>query len=189
MSTIVETIRQKKLDSLAAKHLHVKALESLNFGIQIVDYLAVCVPVLYFAIRYLAKGTPYDGIAETGWEILAAILLALTLLKIVFRWQDKAQIHSTLLGENIALVGLADELLTKPILSSDNLQFFNLLVQKSEKKTGILLGNHRARTNSLPTVKHSRKLNLEMRMSFVRFVGRLRGSSSPDHVKRAAIRR
>jgi mobilome CxxCx(11)CxxC protein len=136
-----DTIRQSKLNSLAAKHLHVKRQATLNRWNQLIDFLALGVPVMYFAIRYVAKGTGYEQRAEVSWELLAGALLVLTILKLVCRWQEKAQEHSKLLGENISIVGLADNLLANPAgVSQENLQFFSLLVQKSEREDRNALG-------------------------------------------------
>jgi hypothetical protein len=50
--SVIQTIKQKKLDSLAAKHLHVRARVSLNHLNHIVDWLAISVPILYFVPRF-----------------------------------------------------------------------------------------------------------------------------------------
>jgi len=137
----IHNIRQKKLDSLAAKHLHVKHATRLNTKITAVDALALAVPVFYFVFRYLAKGTPYQFIIETIWEILAALLLVATILKFALRWQEKTQTHNRLLGENISLAGQADNLLSAPDnISPETAQLFFLMTQKSETEDRNILG-------------------------------------------------
>jgi len=129
----IEAIKQKKLDSLAAKHLHVKERVVLNRLNRLVDCFAIAVPVLYFVPRFLAKGTRYANPVEIGWEILAAILLCLTAVKISFRWEERAQVHSKLLGENIFIAGQADELLLNIAkLTPESARGFLLLAGRSE---------------------------------------------------------
>src|SRR5262249_50594856 len=105
-------IRQEKLNALAAKHLHKKRLAWLNGLNKFVDALAVLVPILYFAARYLAKGTSASEIVEPIWEVLAVILLASVALKLIYGWQEKAEQHSELIAENISLARHADNLLS-----------------------------------------------------------------------------
>lgn len=134
-------IQQKKLDSLAAKHLHVKRRTWLNRGSTLVDFLGLSVPTVYFAFRYLAKGTQYEYKVESAWEVLAALLLAATILKLVYRWQERAQEHSKLMGENISLVGQADNLLRQKDTSSpESARLFLVLAQMSETEDRNALG-------------------------------------------------
>jgi mobilome CxxCx(11)CxxC protein len=134
-------IRQKKLDSLAAKHLHVKRAAQLNRWIKLVDSLAMAVPVVYFAVRYIAKDTEYQFAVEIAWEILAVLLLASMILKLVYRWQEETQIHSRLLGENISLVGQADNLLSEQNqISPETARLFFVMAEKSEAEDRNILG-------------------------------------------------
>jgi mobilome CxxCx(11)CxxC protein len=140
-SQITDTISQRKLDSLAAKHLHVKQLVKLSNRNRLVDFLAIAVPVVYFVFRFLAKGTRSGYYIELIWEILAALLLALTILKIVYKWQERAERHNKLLGENIALVGQADNLLSdRQTASPESARLFLVLAANSETADRELLG-------------------------------------------------
>ena len=145
-SSLVDAIRQKRHDSLSAKHLHIKLLGKLNRYQHLVDFLAIAVPVIYVPVRYLAKSTDYAFFVETAWEILAALLVVCTVLKIVYGWQDRSQICKQLLGENISLVGQADQLLnagTSP--SPEGSRLFLVLTEKSEKADRELLGEPSAK--------------------------------------------
>lgn len=99
---LLRDIRQQKFNCLAAKSLHSLFLVSFNRKNKAVDLLALAVPALYVPVRYIAKGTPAMIYVEAAWECLAALLLVLAFLKIVYGWQGKAETHSKLLGENIA---------------------------------------------------------------------------------------
>lgn len=99
------------------------------------------VPAIYFAFRYLAKNTSYEWSIELIWEILAGLLLAGTILKIAYRWQEQAQRHSKLLGQNIALVGQADNLLSEQSdISPESARLFSLLADQSEAEDRDILG-------------------------------------------------
>lgn len=130
----IQAIRQKKLDSLAAKHLHVKSLAKLNRLNRIVDLLAIAVPVLFFAPRYLAKGTSLAAPVEAGWEALAAILLGVVILKLALRWEERALTHSKLLAENIFLIGQANDLLLvgPEKIPAESIPLFLRLAERSE---------------------------------------------------------
>ncbi|HMG72015.1 MAG TPA: mobilome CxxCx(11)CxxC protein [Pyrinomonadaceae bacterium] len=128
-----DAITQKKLEALCAKHLHIKRLAWLRRWNRAVDFAAIGVPGFYFVFRYLAKGREAGPYVETSWEILAASLVLLVLAKIVFHWEERAKRHSQLLGENIALVRQADNLLaTRRTDLSEGVQLFFALVEKTD---------------------------------------------------------
>lgn len=108
-------LTQSRLDSLVAKHIYDRRVAALRRASSLVDYLAVAVPVLYFPIRYLAKGTSYHVILEAIWEILAAVLIALVLLKVLYGWTEKAESYSTARSENMQIANQIRSLLTGKI--------------------------------------------------------------------------
>jgi hypothetical protein len=63
---------------------------------------------------------------------LAVILLVLTLTKIILHWQERAEAHSTLLGENISLVRQADDLLLSTTEIPETVQIFLRVAERSE---------------------------------------------------------
>jgi len=82
--------------------------------------------------RFVAKGTWYAKWVEIGWEIIAAALLCFVSMKIVYRWEERAQTHSRLLGENISLVRQADDLLLHTGELPETVQLFLRLAEISE---------------------------------------------------------
>jgi mobilome CxxCx(11)CxxC protein len=136
-------IQQQKLNALASKQLHMRQLSRLNKSNKIVDSVALGAPVFYFAVRYLAKGTKYADLAEGIWELLAAALLTLMIVKLVLRWQERALEHSKLMGENISLVGLADNLISNPQNIPTTSSLFATLVQQSETNDRNSLGERK----------------------------------------------
>ena len=128
-----DAITQKKLEALCAKYLHMKKLAWLRKWNRAVDFAAIGVPGFYFVFRYLAKGREAGPYVEAAWEILAASLILFVLAKIVFHWEERAKRHSQLLGENIALVRQADNLLaTRRTDLSEGVQMFFALVEKTD---------------------------------------------------------
>lgn len=133
-------IEQERFNCLTAKYLHVEALRNLNKKILTVDALALIVPVLYFPVRYLGKGKCYAPYLEGTWEVLAATLLAMTIFKFVARWQERFNNHGKMLGENIALVKQADDLLIDDSATSESSKSFLVLAVRSEQADSELLG-------------------------------------------------
>lgn len=136
----VDKIRQKIIDSLVAKHLHVRSRNALNLQNQLIDALALTVPIIYLSVRFIAKGTPVQGVFDAIGEILAAVLIASTVWKLVYRLQDKIQEHSELLADNIAIVEMGENLLSNQENVLAQAQYFSGLVQKSETDDRRLLG-------------------------------------------------
>jgi len=104
-------LRSYRMDALTAKHLHHGRLSRRRKASLIVDFLAVGVPVLYFAFRFTAKGTRAQEVTEFIWEFLAAALSVLAILKLSFRWEDYIEKHSKLMAENNWLAVKARKLL------------------------------------------------------------------------------
>jgi mobilome CxxCx(11)CxxC protein len=142
-SSTRERIEQEQLNCLCAKHLHVRALEKLNRQIRSVDALALIVPVLYFPLRYLSKGTTYSFRIEAAWEILAACLIAAAILKFVMQWQERFKNHGRLLGENISLARQASSLLDDNTATPESAGFFLDLAGKAETADRELIGEPR----------------------------------------------
>jgi mobilome CxxCx(11)CxxC protein len=131
---IQNVIHQKRMDALSTKHLHEFRLASLSRKNLAVDLLAIGVPVLYFPIRYLAKGTIYGAYIEALWELLAGVLAFCVVLKMVYKWQERAVQHSKLRDENISLASQAERLLQKTKSNlADESNGFMLLADKLEK--------------------------------------------------------
>lgn len=136
-----EIINQKITDSLAAKHLHVKARAQLNFWNLLIDILSLAVPIIYLSVRYVVKGATLQAAFDSVGEILAGILIAASVLKFICQLQDKIQKHSELMADNIAIVSLGQTLLADPSNIASQWQYFSGLVQKSEVEDRKLLGD------------------------------------------------
>lgn len=136
-----EKISQQKINALCAKCLHERRLVKLKKLNRLVDILAFGVPTAYFPVRFLAKGTTYGPYIEGAWAVVAGILATISVVKMISRWQDSAERHSKLMGENISLVTQADYLLNSPdTLTPDKAQLFFLLSDNLEKLDRDALG-------------------------------------------------
>jgi mobilome CxxCx(11)CxxC protein len=140
-SEVVATIRQKKLDALGTKHVHQSRMAMASFVSKAVDALALCVPAAYAAFRILAKGTSAEHSVEMLWEILASLLFAFAIWKLVYQLQDKTEQHKKMMAENIRLAGLADSLLQNhQNASEERVAFFLEQVQRTEADDREILG-------------------------------------------------
>jgi mobilome CxxCx(11)CxxC protein len=133
MAEATTELAQEKMNCLASKHLHVKALSKLTKRNDRIDYLAIAVPIAFYVVRYFFKGTPLEGVAEFLWEILALILLLSVLSKMAFKWQEKAGLHSRLLGENIQLAAQADMLFKQERPPQEAMALFRSIAGRLEQ--------------------------------------------------------
>lgn len=137
---IIEQVQQKRYNCLAAKQLHKRRLHRLSVLNMFVDVLALSTPVVALSVRFVLKGGDWAAAADIAWEIMAACLFVLSIVKLVGRWSENQQEHSRLMGENIALVSLADGLLVDPSKLSGDLSLFRTLQQQSETNDSKLIG-------------------------------------------------
>lgn len=80
-------------------------------GILLIEFLSIAVPVFYLAPRYLLKGTSAQEYVEAVGEILAAFLLVMALLKVVFKWQDLEVRHLVLARKNADIAYEASQII------------------------------------------------------------------------------
>lgn len=130
----INAIYQRRMDAIAAKHLHEYRISIYNLLNCFSDSFAIGVPVLYLPVRYLAKGTSTGPLIELLWEMLAGILLVLAVIKVIWKWQDRAAQHSKLIGENISLATQAEQLLNNASTTTiDSAQWFLVIADNLEK--------------------------------------------------------
>jgi len=133
--SLIERLVQQKLNALSAKAVHSWRIDSLHKRSLAADLAALAVPALYFPFRYLAKGTSWAGGTEIFWEILAGALVAITIVKLVLRWQERAENHTKLMGQNIAFVAHADYVLNLYVHSSLPDQALSMFLLSAEQDT------------------------------------------------------
>lgn len=116
-ATVVEQeldkVKKHKMYALSAKHLHQNRLDKLRKWSTFTDCLAFVFPVLYVPVRYLAKGTNEQNLAEHSWEFIGAVLAASAAVKLFYKWSENAVEHSQLRDKNIEAVTQADLILRR----------------------------------------------------------------------------
>ena len=139
-----KVVLQKKMDTLSAKHLHELCLDPIRKRNYLIDALAIAVPILLLTARLLTTTYSWSKYIDGMADVLASLLLVLAALKVVYRWQEKAYTHSRLRDENISLGTQADALLRKGgQATSDSVEMFLLLVDRSERADREAVGNPR----------------------------------------------
>lgn len=99
--------------ALVDKHIYDRRLAHARWKSRAVDFLALGTPVLYFALRLTAKGTPSQHAVEIGWEFLATLLIVLSLFKLIFQWDDYAAKYLRQLDANTRLANRTRNLIDR----------------------------------------------------------------------------
>jgi mobilome CxxCx(11)CxxC protein len=107
----VARLKQIRMDELCGKYAHLARYNRLRRWGTVVDGLAIIVPILYFAPRLLAAGSPEEKVVQAIDTLLSVVLLALTVLKLLLRWDDEKQAHLTCIEKNSRLAAEASSLL------------------------------------------------------------------------------
>jgi mobilome CxxCx(11)CxxC protein len=127
MSEVERTIRQRKLDALVAIELHKNQIRNLQKKNRLIEALSIAVPTFYLTPRLLAKGTSFANFIDFVGEILAAILLVLSILKLVNKWQDDEIKHAIMSQRNADIAYEADRLLES---QAANLEVVNQFLRR-----------------------------------------------------------
>lgn len=138
-------ILQQKIDCFFAKNLHVQRQTKANYYSQLVDLFAGIVPLLYFPVRYIGKGTSVGPAIEHVWEFLAAILIAATVAKFILRWPDKAQESSKMIGEEFAVIRQADRILSSGTITESEIHALDDMANKLREQDTRILGQPRTK--------------------------------------------
>jgi mobilome CxxCx(11)CxxC protein len=121
---LINNIRQQRLNALVSVHLHENRIGKLRQRNLLIEFLSLAVPTFYVVPRFLSKGTAIAAYVEVIGEILAAILLVLSILKLVYRWGDSEIRHSIILRRNTDIILEANQLLVKDEINSDIVEQF-----------------------------------------------------------------
>jgi mobilome CxxCx(11)CxxC protein len=121
---IIDVLRQNKLAALVAGYLHEKRIHRLRRKNLLVEFLTIAVPAGYAIPRFLMKGTSGAALVEYAWELFAAALLMLAILRVVYKWQDRETRHSIMLRKNVDVSREADQLLTRKTINHEVLEQF-----------------------------------------------------------------
>lgn len=119
-----EHLRQIKLDALSAIYLHNQRLHRLQQRNLLLEFLAIAVPVFYIVPRYLLKGSPVAPYIDDFGELLAAGLLILAILKVVYQWQERTISHSVMVRRNQDIKLETDLLLGKKSIGQEVMNQF-----------------------------------------------------------------
>jgi mobilome CxxCx(11)CxxC protein len=137
----VTKIQQEKLNALVAIQLHKKQISILQKINRISECLCIAVPAFYLTPRLLAKETSLEADINFFGEILAAILLILTIIKLVNKWQDNEFKHTSMSQRNDDIAYEADRLLGSTTASTEAVEQFLKRVQDVNAEDAALLIN------------------------------------------------
>ena len=101
---VKDRIKAVKLEALQASYLHEKNIKKYSRINNLIDFIAIAVPVFYLSPRLLAKGTFWAFYIDSFGEILSAILMVMVIMKIVYKFQDNEVRHSIVLRRNLDVI-------------------------------------------------------------------------------------
>jgi mobilome CxxCx(11)CxxC protein len=113
-----DRILQEKLNALMAIYLHERRISKLRKKNTLIVFLSIAVPTFYLVPRLLAKGTTFAFSVEIIGEFLAALLLVLAILQVVYKWQDNEARHLIMLNRNRDILHEANDLLVRKSMDS-----------------------------------------------------------------------
>ena len=136
-----DQIIQSRMNALSAIDLHRARVMRWRRAGTLVEFLTIAVPITYFVPKILASQTQWESALESTWEILAALLLIMTILKSVYRWRDKEIRHSIASRINEDVSREARRLLDSDDLSAgQHEQFLKRVSMANNEDRDLLLG-------------------------------------------------
>ena len=103
-------INQIKLNAISAKNLHRRGIwkyERINNTILV---LTIVVPIVFIIALYVSKGTVYENEVNTISFALSITLIAVSVLSLIWKINDKITIHKLGMKNNIYIANECDNL-------------------------------------------------------------------------------
>lgn len=110
MTTNTRTlVQQARMNELSGKHAHSKLLKKPLFITKFSEILCIAIPIVYFLPSEIV--TSYLGGQRVG-AVLAVLLLIVSIVRHIFRWDDNLVGHRTYMAKNHRSASRALEILT-----------------------------------------------------------------------------
>lgn len=137
---IKDKIKAIKLEALQASYLHKKHIKKYSNINSLIDFVSIAVPVFYLSPRLLAKGTIWSFYIDSFGEILSAILMAMVIFKLVYKFQENEVRHAIVLRRNLDVLHESEQFLSKEF-SEDTFDQFLIRVKDIDEEDIDLLKN------------------------------------------------
>lgn len=116
----INNLKQSRMNSLISKTLSTNEIDDTKKLHSIIDILAVCIPIIYYAPTIIAKGTVWENSTNNIGIIVSAILLSLVVFKSFYKSNDYLQKCIKILHENMTFISDVNNLISKIELDSSN---------------------------------------------------------------------
>jgi mobilome CxxCx(11)CxxC protein len=103
--------------------LHEKLGAKCRRWLAIFDFLALLLAVLSLPVRELFPES-WRPVADKIWEVIAALVLVLTVVKFYTKWQESAEAHRLGMGKNVQLATEIQALLRRSDISDPEFDAF-----------------------------------------------------------------
>jgi mobilome CxxCx(11)CxxC protein len=125
MATMTEPTRaavfQARMDELAGKYAHQKLVRFPRVSTRLAEILCIAIPIAYYAPKSMVD--KYLG-GEGAAAILAVILLLISIIRQVSRWDDNLVSHRVLMAKAHRAANRALEILNDPNVTEEEAQEF-----------------------------------------------------------------
>jgi mobilome CxxCx(11)CxxC protein len=124
-------VMQARTDSLVAEYIYAKKLRNLGYFSTIITCLTILVPIVFSAALLIARGTPYENAMNIASIILSAILLALSVLSLILKLDQKRESFLIARRSNIYVSSEALKILEKD--DTELPWFYNYLAEMDSR--------------------------------------------------------
>jgi mobilome CxxCx(11)CxxC protein len=105
------SVEQARMDELSGKYAHSQLLKMPRLLTKASEALCILIPIVYFMPSDLVKA--YLG-GDRAAAVLAVLLLALSITRNIFRWDDALISHRTFMAKSLVSASRALEILNNP---------------------------------------------------------------------------
>lgn len=131
-------IRQTKLNAISGKILHRKGKWKYEFINGLVAILTIIVPLLFIIAQYVSVGTTAENIINVVSFILSIVLIAVSVLAMILKVNDKVTIHKMGIKNNLYVANECDNLEN---LNESELQWFFRYVTEIDQQDNDTFAN------------------------------------------------
>lgn len=113
------SVAQARMNELSGKYAHSRLLKAPRLFTKISEALCIVIPIIYFLPSDLTKN--YMG-GDKAAAVLSVLLLVLSVVRNILRWDDNLINHRTFMAKSFRLANRASEILHNPNSTEEEAQ-------------------------------------------------------------------
>ncbi|MBT9586070.1 hypothetical protein IV102_22200 [bacterium] len=117
-------LTEEFISAVGARDLHEKRGHNYRRLLTFFDLVVFAIAIGFLPVRLVVTDVAMRHIVDVVWEIVAGLLLFLSMVKFFFQWQEGAEQHRVLMAKNVHLASEAELLMHRRDIDERDFEAF-----------------------------------------------------------------